>query len=68
MHSFAEMITSLTTAFDMALPTREIRLIDEFLLTFDELTKVLVLLLFKRCVIGMRLFVQVLLNEIQERN
>ncbi len=37
------MITSLATAFDMAFPTREIRLIDEFLLTFDELTKVIVL-------------------------
>ncbi len=37
------MITSLTTAFEMAFSTREIRLIDEFLSTFDELTKVIVL-------------------------
>ncbi len=40
--SYAKMITSLTTAFEMAFPTREIRLIDEFLSTFDELTKVIV--------------------------
>ncbi len=36
--SYAKMITSLTTAFEMAFPTKKIRLIDEFLSTFNELT------------------------------
>ncbi len=46
MHSHAKMFTSLTTAFKMAFKT------------FDELTKVRAIKLFKRCVIGMRLFVK----------
>ncbi len=36
MHSHAKMITSMTTAFQMALPTREIRWVVEFLSIFDE--------------------------------
>ncbi len=41
MYSHAKMSTSLTTAFELAFPTREIRFIDDFFSIFDELTKVL---------------------------
>ncbi len=43
MHSHAKMSATLATAFELAFPTRGIRLIDEFFATFDELTKVIVL-------------------------
>ncbi len=47
MHSRAKMITSLTTAFETAFPIMDIRWIDEFLSTFGELTKVIVILLLR---------------------
>ncbi len=43
MYAHSTIINSLTTAFELALPTREIRLIDNFFATFKELPKLIVL-------------------------
>ncbi len=46
MPAHAKMSTTLTTAFTLEFPTREMRLIDYFFATFEKLINAIVILLF----------------------